>query len=754
MGQIVSDKAKPKRCNLNQLSQVPTPAAGEHILVSSDNSENATGQGNFDCYIVGDGTTAATALPLISIADYVSGRISPNTFEQKAVKAVDLLGGLFESLNLFNPNDSCVVPNAYVTYSSGKINSHNSYNLSGWIPVEAGEYYIGAAGATQACFYDANKNYISGVSALSNAGGTQAPANAAYMRVSVLKTHEATMMIVKGTGVPSYQPFGLILKDVYKTRPNWEDISGVQVSPSQTSFFLNVKSTNLINPAELETGHFIKSNNGDVGTSESYDATGWIPVEGGAYYSAYYCGQTAFYDENKIYISGVSSIHNSSFQAPANAAYMRTSKWAANADARVNKGTTVLPYEEYYNYWVLDEQYIPALQELEDKTDELSESMTIVGEPMETARVLDNYVLNSTDSGSTAFKATNGYKVIMWHVGANTKFRVHGSIDISETRVALLGATGGSSIAPWKILLPAGDAGEYTFDGVSDTREYVAISVKNDTAYFCSKLELVTDEVKSISENTRTRVDILTTDTQVEILTKMLNAYDEGNCDVHFQTGTYTFDDVYIYMRDTLGWTWTMELPIGSGNRYYFHGSTLISNAPSSTYETSRMVLGCKAGVNGKPDFELHDGIIINNGGTYCVHDECLRTTNAYRHAYYNMRMYYNTGAATENISKCIGGGAGTKGLIIIKDCVFQNDYTGATDSISWHGLDSTPNTDMAFFVENCYLNKRLRISGAFKSGDKIFVKYFGNANGVAPYITDEITDVESYVFNNTIVSE
>lgn len=64
MGQIVSTAAKPKRCNANLLSQVPTPAAGEYILVSSDNSMNAAGQGNFDCYIVGDGTTAATELEL------------------------------------------------------------------------------------------------------------------------------------------------------------------------------------------------------------------------------------------------------------------------------------------------------------------------------------------------------------------------------------------------------------------------------------------------------------------------------------------------------------------------------------------------------------------------------------------------------------------------------------------------------------------------------------------------------------------
>lgn len=64
MGQLIGGAAKPKRCNLNMLSQLGTPAAGEHILVSSDNSMNAAGQGNFDCYIEGDGQKAATALPL------------------------------------------------------------------------------------------------------------------------------------------------------------------------------------------------------------------------------------------------------------------------------------------------------------------------------------------------------------------------------------------------------------------------------------------------------------------------------------------------------------------------------------------------------------------------------------------------------------------------------------------------------------------------------------------------------------------
>lgn len=69
MGQIVSAAAKPKRCNLQSLSSLGTPAAGEYILVSSDNSMNAAGQGNFDCYIEGDGHKAATALELKSVVN-------------------------------------------------------------------------------------------------------------------------------------------------------------------------------------------------------------------------------------------------------------------------------------------------------------------------------------------------------------------------------------------------------------------------------------------------------------------------------------------------------------------------------------------------------------------------------------------------------------------------------------------------------------------------------------------------------------
>lgn len=109
MGQIVGGAAKPRRCNLQSLSQLDTPAAGEHILVSSDNSMTANGQGNFDCYIVGNGTDAATARPLLKINADLDER-------------VDEIEELFSTTEKISDNyDSFIW--AYINSSNGVINA-------------------------------------------------------------------------------------------------------------------------------------------------------------------------------------------------------------------------------------------------------------------------------------------------------------------------------------------------------------------------------------------------------------------------------------------------------------------------------------------------------------------------------------------------------------------------------------------------------------------------------------------------------
>lgn len=138
MGQIIGGAAKPKRCNLNKLSQLGTPAAGEYILVSSDNSMNAAGQGNFDCYIVGDETTAATALPLIKTYNNDADD-EPTAGSNKLVKS----GGVAEQYNkislIVNGISALKSYNGYIDIGTNNriINSGSSTYIV--LPVNGGD---------------------------------------------------------------------------------------------------------------------------------------------------------------------------------------------------------------------------------------------------------------------------------------------------------------------------------------------------------------------------------------------------------------------------------------------------------------------------------------------------------------------------------------------------------------------------------------------------------------------------------------
>lgn len=344
--------------------------------------------------------------------------------------------------------------------------------------------------------------------------------------------------------------------------------------------------------------------------------------------------------------------------------------------------------------------------------------------------------------------ALDGYDVVIFYVGYNKKFHVTGTCANVYTGCALL-VEKYSGIT--KLFRVTGGGYDY-YGETTATQPYVAISVTHGTAFSCEVLEAAADVVKAIDKKTqdaRPVIRIYKTDTEVEILTKLIAAYTNGNTDVIWENGTYIFAEVYQYMISELGWSWTMELPIGNNCRYYFNGSTIISNQPSGTYEESRNILGCKAGVSNKMDYELYDGILINNGGTYCVHDECARGTNPYIHKYVNMRMYYNkVEGLTQNISKCIGGGCGVNGTVIIENCLFVSDATNV--EVSWHGKQNEENPAyFALFVDGCYFGRGLAISSHFKATDKVFVKYSNNASRDALAV-DSTPESDVYAFNNS----
>lgn len=155
MGQIIGGAAKPKRCNQNKLSQLGTPAAGEHILVSSDNSMNAAGQGNFDCYIEGNGTTAATELELKLIADAQFDSNSRNAVSNQA-----FFREVEDGVNLSNYTTEKAMPGG----NNRWVVNNNSYTGK-FIPVTAGDKYRLVAsenGSTYCCLNSIDNHTTNG----------------------------------------------------------------------------------------------------------------------------------------------------------------------------------------------------------------------------------------------------------------------------------------------------------------------------------------------------------------------------------------------------------------------------------------------------------------------------------------------------------------------------------------------------------------------------------------------------------------
>jgi len=183
MGQIIGSAAKPKRCNLNKLSQLGTPAAGEHILVSSDNSMNASGQGNFDCYIVGEGKTAATALPLKRI----------NAALEEEVSQLD------KEVNGFTTKN---YTEGYKVLSSGALQEDSTSVVCIKIPVSFGQTITFTNSYSYICAYDENDVKLNDWSARTNVLLTSdSVQNVSYILASFKIEKLATASITRGATI-------------------------------------------------------------------------------------------------------------------------------------------------------------------------------------------------------------------------------------------------------------------------------------------------------------------------------------------------------------------------------------------------------------------------------------------------------------------------------------------------------------------------------------------------------------------------
>lgn len=117
----------------------------------------------------------------------------------------NMKGNIFEKKNLSSNlfDKTTISTNQYVNYSTGQLAPLSGYCASDFIPIVGGETYIEKY-TQQIAFYDADKQYISGV-ATPSGGIFTAPANAAYVRTTQTTSQADTQQVCKGSTLPAYE---------------------------------------------------------------------------------------------------------------------------------------------------------------------------------------------------------------------------------------------------------------------------------------------------------------------------------------------------------------------------------------------------------------------------------------------------------------------------------------------------------------------------------------------------------------------
>lgn len=127
-------------------------------------------------------------------------------------------------------------------------------------------------------------------------------------------------------------------------------IQKAAVTVDKASFF--IPGVNLFDKAAVTSGYYVNYKTGNLITNASYSASDYIPVTAGQNYTQSFSHQTAFYDANKTYISGVEALVPPSkartLTIPAGAAYVRMSVANTALDTmQFEKGNESTSYQPY-----------------------------------------------------------------------------------------------------------------------------------------------------------------------------------------------------------------------------------------------------------------------------------------------------------------------------------------------------------------------------------------------------------------------
>lgn len=350
--------------------------------------------------------------------------------------------------------------------------------------------------------------------------------------------------------------------------------------------------------------------------------------------------------------------------------------------------------------------------------------------------VLDNAVSQLTGASVSSkgiIASYSSYSIKLYKLEANKKYLLRRKVEWSGVYLGYVAefdidnfVVGGTATS---VILGSTTISEQEVSYGVDT--YISILSNNDRGTFYEilgfndkgvadvkqDLDSIETELQSIEKVVRKSIVIKRTDDNIQLYDKLLLAYSEGNTDVYFETGTYILNEVYSYMKNTLGYTSMYEMQIGNGCRYYLGGSTLISKHVDDIPDNERSVFGTRMNSS---DYELHDGILITDSGHYCVHDDTQIYDKQYKHGYYNMAFFCTNDDNVRVPEAPLGCGVGKYVTTIFENCVF--DSVSET-SFFVHGIINDTNhivVNYKLTFSNCWFGKSVGISSYLTNEDDI----------------------------------
>ena len=146
----------------------------------------------------------------------------------------------------------------------------------------------------------------------------------------------------------------------------WEDFGAYQgievkdgtVTEEKLSFvpLKGLKSKNLFNKRDIETGYFFRNTTGEKIENVDYFISGFIPVFPSTNYTNKRSRGIVFYDNDKTFISYIrptlpNDENQATFETPANASYVRLDNKITNLNMmQLELGTQSTAYEPYTNF--------------------------------------------------------------------------------------------------------------------------------------------------------------------------------------------------------------------------------------------------------------------------------------------------------------------------------------------------------------------------------------------------------------------